>query len=250
MANRSNFPAARNGFRERAVLAAARQVFVEKGYKDSSISEIARRAGVASGTVYLYFENKENLLHHVLAVFVRDLTELVEQDLKVINGHVERLRCVIARHLQTLTAEPELCALFIREAHMPERQGAGLIQTVKHRYAAVLSHVLEEGMAAGALRNDISPAIARCIVIGGLEHLTLKTWSGRLPFDVGMAIDGLMRLLVRQEIEVDAAGRVLGPALERLEHIADRLTAATSSGQPEKRDGKQAASGMPGKTTV
>jgi AcrR family transcriptional regulator len=206
--------------RERALLAAARSVFVEQGFEASAISEIARRAGVATGTVYLYFDNKRTLLHHVLADFVTALTSDIEAHLQEIDGHPARLRYVIARHLQALIAEPELSALFVREVHTRDSQDDGTIRSVKQRYASVLTRVLDEGMAAGAVRTDIPPALAQSIVFGGLEQLTLRTWTGRPATDG--AVDAIMRLLVTPE-QLAASGASLDAVLRKLDRISEKL---------------------------
>lgn len=208
------------GDRERALLAAARSVFVEQGFDASSISEIARRAGVASGTVYLYFPNKRTLLLHVLADFVTTLTSDIEDHLKDLDGHAVRLRYVIARHLQALIADSELSALFVREVHAPDGRDGGLIKSVKQRYASVLTRVLEEGMAGGALRTDISPALAQSIVFGGLEQLTLRTWTGRSTAD-GI-VDSFTRLLLKPE-QPAPGDAVLTAMLQKIDRISEKL---------------------------
>ena len=207
--------------RESALLAAARSVFVEVGFDASAISEIARRAGVAAGTVYLYFDDKRTLLHYVLADFVEDLTGDIEAGLADLEDRrpEARLRFVIARHLDALIAEPELCALFVREVHAPDGGVDGQIRRLKQRYASVLSHVLEEGMASGALRNDIPLALAQAIVFGGLEQLTLRTWTGRPVIDG--AVDGILRLLVKPAPSASDAS--LAAVLQKLDRISEKL---------------------------
>jgi TetR/AcrR family transcriptional regulator, fatty acid metabolism regulator protein len=208
------------GARERALLAAARSVFVEQGFDASAISEIARRAGVATGTVYLYFHNKRTLLLHVLADFVTTLTSDIEAHLRELDDHAARLRYVIARHLQALIAEPELSALFVREVHAPDERDGGLIRNVKQRYASVLSRVLEEGMVGGALRTDIPSALAQAIVFGGLEQLTLRTWTGR-PVTDGV-VDSLTRLLTKPE-HAAAGDASLIAVLQKIDRLSEKL---------------------------
>lgn len=224
--------------REQQIIAAARALFREKRFEGTNISDIAAWAGTATGTVYLYAEDKTHLLHMVLSEFVEELITDLESKLSTRTDPIDRVRFVIEKHLETLLAEPELCALFVREVHTCGRGGAQLIHTLKHRYSSVLTKVLDEAMTAGAIRTDIPLGVARSVIFGGLEQLTLKTWTGRAPIDIQSATDGLMRILMPagsappQALAVDLV-------LKRLEAVADRL---------EKRE--RPADGKPVKGTL
>lgn len=217
--------------REQDILAAARALFREKSFDSTNIAEIAARAGTATGTVYLYAEDKTDLLHKVLIGFVEQLTEELERQLTLIHDPLERVRYVIGRHLETLLAEPELCALFVREVHASGRTGSRLMQSLKQHYSAVLTRVLDEAMGAGVLRGDIPLGVARSVVFGGLEQLTLKTWTGKAPIDVASGTDGLMRLLKAPEPQPSALPAAMAAVLGRLEAVADRLENKAPSGE-------------------
>ncbi len=210
--------------RERAIVAAARALFREKSFDATGIAEVAARAGMATGTVYLYAEDKADLLHKVLIDFVTELTEELERQLGFIRDPIERVRFVIGRHLATLLAEPELCALFVREVHAGAREGSQIVQSLKQRYSAILTSVLDEAMSAGVLRNDVPLGVARAVVFGGLEQLTLKTWTGKAPIDVASGTDGLMRLLEAPRAEAQQALIAsVTAAVARIEGVADRM---------------------------
>ncbi len=220
-------PAANNGRRqdrEPQILAAARKLFRERSFDGTNISDIAAKAGTATGTVYLYAEDKTHLLHQVLAAFVEDLTQELEEGLTHLHDPLERVRYVVGKHLETLLAEPELCALFVREVHMGGRSGSRLMQSLKQRYSSVLTKVLDEAMSAGSIRADIPLGVARSVVFGGLEQLTLKTWTGRAPVDLRSGTEGLMRVLLPHSAANEpAAPQTIDVALKRLEAIADRM---------------------------
>lgn len=209
--------------RERDIIAAARTLFREKSFEQTSIAEVAARAGMATGTVYLYAQDKADLLHKVLIEFVTELTEELELQLTFLRNPVERVRFVIGRHLATLLAEPELCALFVREVHAGGREGSLIVQKLKQRYSAILTSVLDEAMTAGMLRDDIPLGVARAVVFGGLEQLTLKTWTGKAPVDVVSGTDGLMRLLAAPEAGPQDLAASVRSAVDRLEDIAGKL---------------------------
>lgn len=219
--------------REREIIAAARALFREKSFEATSMAEVAARAGTATGTVYLYARDKNDLLLRVLTEFVTELTEDLEAQLAHLRDPRERVRFVIGRHLATLLAEPELCALFVREVHVGGRTGAPDVQRLKQRYSAVLTSVLDEAMGAGVLRNDIPLAVARSVVFGGLEQLTLKTWTGRMPVDAAAGTDGLLRLLEPPAPAQPALAEALQAALDRVERLAGRMEEGGGPGTAE-----------------
>jgi len=209
--------------RERDIVAAARALFREKSYDATSIAEVAARAGMATGTVYLYAEDKADLLHKVLIDFVTELTNELETHLGFLRDPLERVRFVVGRHLATMLAEPELCALFVREVHVGGREGPHIVQKLKQRYSAVLTAVLDEAMTAGVLRRDVPLGVARAVIFGALEQLTLKTWTGKAPIDVASGTDGLMRLLEIPKAEPQGLIDSVRSAVDRLEGIADTI---------------------------
>ncbi len=224
MARAATQKGAKRRDREQDILSAARDLFRERSFDGTNIADIAARAGTAIGTVYLCARDKSDLLHKVLADFVEQLTQEIERDLSAIADPLARVRYVVSKHLRTLLSEPELCALFVREVHAAGREGSPMVQSLKQRYAAVLSRVLDEAMTAGVLRDDVPLAVARSVVFGGLEHMTLKTWTGRVPLEVEAATDGLLRMLVRPpEMQRETLPNAMEEAIKRLEAVTAQL---------------------------
>src|SRR5215213_6531243 len=87
--------------RER-ILRAAVDVFAQNGYFNAKVSEIAKAAGVADGTIYLYFDGKEDLLITIFREHTRNYLQSLERDLSTISRPEERLRIAIRHHLETL----------------------------------------------------------------------------------------------------------------------------------------------------
>src|SRR6478609_5773208 len=87
--------------RER-ILRAAVDVFAQSGYFNAKVSEIAKAAGVADGTIYLYFDGKEDLLVTIFREHTRNYLQSLERDLSTISRPEDRMRVAIRHHLQTL----------------------------------------------------------------------------------------------------------------------------------------------------
>ena len=100
------------GDKREAILRAATTVFAHNGYFNSKVADIAREAGVADGTVYLYFKSKEDILH---SIFDRSVDEaLVEAKKKIenISDPREKLRQIALLHLERLGADRDLAVVF------------------------------------------------------------------------------------------------------------------------------------------
>src|SRR6185295_16485167 len=91
-----------------AILRAAIRVFAHNGYFNSKVADIAGEAGIADGTVYLYFKSKDEILH---SIFDRAMSEFIAEgrrEIEVINEPVERLRRIAELHLERLGADRDL----------------------------------------------------------------------------------------------------------------------------------------------
>jgi TetR/AcrR family fatty acid metabolism transcriptional regulator len=160
--------------KRRRIIDAAVEVFAAKGFFGARVAEIAEAAGVADGTIYLYFRSKDDLLislfEEKMAEIIRRLLELLattsDPEQKVRRYIVEHLRLVAEQPslMQVLTVELRQSARFIKE-YSPKAFG---------RYLAVLGAVLEEGQRAGVFRRDLDPAIVRRALFGAVDELSLE----------------------------------------------------------------------------
>jgi len=168
-------PRRRKSARRAEILAAARQVFLERAFDEASISEIAARAGCVEGTIYTYFRGKRDLFDAVLAEFYDRLIADIEPRLAAISGTRDRLTYLIARHLQIAVDDPAFARLIVRESRGQSLYFGSKLHTLNRRYAQFLRSTLRDGVERGELRADLDPSLARDLVFGGLEH---HVWHG------------------------------------------------------------------------
>lgn len=182
-------PAARLARNDRIalILEAAREVFCEKGFEKTAVSEIAARIGIVEGTIYKYFDTKRELLLKVLENWYEEMFGDYSRELAAVAGTRERLRLLIWRHLCTVRDEPQLCRLMFREVRSGKDYHSTSIYAMNRRYTQLLMHVITQGMAAGELRDDINPALLRDMVYGGIEHHVWAWMNGHA--DKPLAVD-------------------------------------------------------------
>ena len=171
----TSLPKRRKSVRRAEILAAARAVFLEHPYEQASITQIADRAGCVVGTIYGYFENKRELFDALLATFYDELIADIEPRFAVIEGTADRLRFLMARHLQITVDDPSWLKVLDREARGGESYFGSKLHQLNRRYAQFVTRTIADGIARGELRADLDPQMARDFLFGGLEHWVRNT---------------------------------------------------------------------------
>ncbi|QUG42285.1 TetR/AcrR family transcriptional regulator [Psychrobacillus sp. INOP01] len=157
------------------IIDAAIIVIAENGYHQSQVSKIAKQAGVADGTIYLYFKNKEEILVSVfeekMEIFAENLKEIIQQDI----SSSEKLYKMIENHFMVLSSDHHLATvtqLELRQANLALRLR---INAVLRNYLILLDTILKEGIEQGEFDHSIDIRLARQMVFGTIDETT-TTW--------------------------------------------------------------------------
>lgn len=154
-----------------AILRAATQVFASNGYFNSKVADIASAAGVADGTVYLYFKSKEEILHSIFDRSVDEAVTDARKQMEVIDDPREKLRRIAHLHLERLGADRDLAIVFQVELRgstkfMEEFSAAGFAS-----YLGLIRTTIEEGQHAGVFRAEINAKVVSKILFGALDEM-------------------------------------------------------------------------------
>ncbi|SDJ27064.1 TetR/AcrR family transcriptional regulator [Lutimaribacter saemankumensis] len=156
--------------KERAILAATRAVFRDKGPEDAKITAIAQAANLAEGTVYLYFKNKQALLMAAVSEFYAELTQDAEAAVRAAHETKVRLTALAQLHFSRVLDEWPLIAEAMGP-YLPSREYRETeAYALNRRYVAVFDGVIRDGISRGEIRADVSVAVMRDAFYGGLEH--------------------------------------------------------------------------------
>ena len=166
-----------NRDREAEILAAAREVFEERGFAAASVAEIARRSDVAEGTIYLYCQTKRDLLQKVVARWYEALIAESAPGLAERLGARAKLRFFAERHLNAMIENAAIGRLLVSELRSAADYPGSELYKLNGRYARRLMDVLRQGVAEGDISGDARLDIARDLFFGGLEHLALSRAS-------------------------------------------------------------------------
>ena len=168
-------PAGRGDKRER-ILRAAVKVFARKGFYASRVSEIAHAAGVADGTIYLYFKNKDDVLVSLFEDRMARLLLLLREETAKYNHAPEQLRRLVEFQLGLLENERDLAEVITVNL----RQSTRLLKQYAARrfteYLELMATVVADGQRAGTLRRDLSPRIVARAIFGAMDGIAM-TWA-------------------------------------------------------------------------
>lgn len=164
------------------IIRAATKVFAKKGFFNARISDIAKEAKVADGTIYLYFNNKYDML---LSVFEEKIGKLVEQ----INAQLEKeddprrmLEIFIANHLREMKKNKNLAEVIQIEL----RQTNKIIRDYRNNkfseYLNIISTIIKRGQAMNVFRKDILPGIAKRAIFGAMDEIA-RIWNINIDSD-------------------------------------------------------------------
>lgn len=156
------------------IIDAALEVFSRNGFQDATISEIAQKAGVAEGTIYQYFENKEDLFFFIPIDKTKKFFEELELHLEGINGAIHKIRKFVWFYLYHLQENPD----YARALMLEMRVNRNFARTKTFRPYKPLTQkileIIEEGREEGIIRRDVSTYLIRHLILGMLEHLVTR----------------------------------------------------------------------------
>jgi AcrR family transcriptional regulator len=214
--------------REQAIIAAASDMFNSGGYAKTTMADIAAKSGVADGTIYLYFKNKEALAYAVLAKFYDELTLTAQEGVDALSTHQDRIRFLAVHHLTQVIAHWRLLEMLPLINESMENYGGSEIYEMNKAYVAVFDRVAKDAATAGYIRGDVLPWVLRDNFYGSMDYgartIVIK---GRRKADIDVFVDNLMRLIF---IPIDAPPNPdpESDMLSRLERAAVRIEQAAA----------------------
>jgi len=177
-------------FRTREILEATRRVIGELGYTEASMERIAQEAGVAKGTLYLYFENKDGLLDQALDYGQDELGELMGAALDDADGALARLRAAV---LAGVGHAREHRAFFqaVVDAGHPRAQRS---DRAARPHMDLLAGIIADGMRAGTLRA-IDPQRAARLISHAMSGLVAESLLRGSPFPGEKDVDAMLDVI-------------------------------------------------------
>ena len=179
-----------------AILRAAIDVFAERGFFNAQVADVARAAGVAAGTVYLYFRSKDDLL---ISIFERGMREALAEGRAAVEAVAdprERLRRFARLDLARLGRDRNLAVVFQVELRQSTKFIERFSATLLREYLGLLRNAIAEGQREGLLRDDIKPTVAAKILFGALDEMATNWILSRRRYPLEADADAIVDLFL------------------------------------------------------
>lgn len=178
------------------IIDAAVIVIAENGYHQAQVSKIAKQAGVADGTIYLYFKNKEDILISLFQEKMGSFVEKIENTIAGKESSAEKLLMMVETHFKILAENPQLAIVTQLELRQSNKELRLRINHVLKGYLKVIDQILIEGMESGEFANDLNIRVARQMIFGAMDE-TATTWvMSDLKYDLPSLAAPVHKLLL------------------------------------------------------
>jgi TetR/AcrR family transcriptional regulator, fatty acid metabolism regulator protein len=185
------------GDKRDALLRAATDTFAARGFFNSQVADIARTAGVAAGTVYLYFRSKDDLL---ISIFEKTMKDAIESGRHTIGGltdPVAQLRAIARLHLDRMGRDRALAVVFQVELRQSTKFMERFSATYLREYLGIIRDVIAAGQASGAIRKDINATFAAKLFFGMLDEIATNWILSKRKYSLVTEAAAIVDLFVR-----------------------------------------------------
>jgi TetR/AcrR family fatty acid metabolism transcriptional regulator len=179
-----------------AILRAAIDVFAERGYFNAQVADVARAAGVAAGTVYLYFRSKDDLL---VSIFERTVKERLEDGRAAVanlSDPAERLRRFAQLHLGMLGRDRNLAIVFQVELRQSVKFMERFSSTLLQDYLGQIRSTIEDGQKKGLFRKDLNATSVAKMFFGALDEMATNWILTRRRYNLESEADAVLDLFL------------------------------------------------------
>lgn len=168
-------PQPRGGEKYDRILEAAIEVVAEKGFQHARIADIASRAGIADGTVYLYFDNKNHILRAAIDSAFAQFSARVKAALVGVDNPIDQLKTIAKLHVETLVTRRNLAIILQTQV----RQSAKFLEQFSHPsfvdYINLVRELIRAGQREGHIRPEISDRVVALCLFGALDEM-ISSW--------------------------------------------------------------------------
>ena len=179
------------------IIDAAIRVFARTGYYNSRVSDIAREAGIASGTIYLYFKTKDEILVTLFREKMAEWVEFVRGAIAAEPDPLAKLRRLVALHFSVLEANPDLAEVVQVELRQGHKFFRGASAHEVSAYFALIGGVLEEGIARGQIRDDVPVKLATKMLFGAMDQMATSWVLGKRAYRLSDAAEAVATIFLK-----------------------------------------------------
>lgn len=184
------------GDKREAILRAATDVFAGRGFFNAQVADVARAAGVAAGTVYLYFRGKDDLL---VSIFERTMREAIADAracVEPLDDPIAQLRAIARVHLDRMGRDRSLAVVFQVELRQSTKFMERFSATLLRDYLGIIRATIVAGQASGAFRREVNATLAAKLFFGGLDEMATNWILSSRKYSLVSQADPIVDLFV------------------------------------------------------
>jgi TetR/AcrR family transcriptional regulator, fatty acid metabolism regulator protein len=178
------------------IIDAAVVVIAENGYHQAQVSRIAKQAGVADGTIYLYFKNKEDILISLFREKMGMFVEKIEESIAGKRTAAEKLLVMIENHCKILSEDHHLAIVTQLELRQSNKDIRLKINEVLKGYLSVIDRILTEGMDSGEFSSNLDIRLARQMIFGTIDEMLTNWVMNEQKYDLSAQVPAIHKLLL------------------------------------------------------
>jgi TetR/AcrR family fatty acid metabolism transcriptional regulator len=176
---------------------ALRELLKTKDFGSITTSDISSEAGVNESLIYRYFGDKRGLLHGVLSEHLEIFVQMIDSDLKGINGVIDKLRRLIWSTINFYDQNRVFAKILLLEVRSHQGYFESKTYQLVKGYTHLVIDIIQEGIDTGEIRDDITPKYTRQIILGSIEHLIIAAIIHNGPIDVDLLQEELCNTIFK-----------------------------------------------------
>jgi TetR/AcrR family fatty acid metabolism transcriptional regulator len=179
------------------ILEAAIKVFARQGFHQSTVAQIAREAGVADGTIYLYFKNKDDILVQFFNFKTKQVFDRFRSEVDRADSSLAKLGDLVRMHLEEFQRDRDMAIVYQVETHQNSLLAEAQIKEMSQMYRDIISEIVEQGQQEGTIRKDLYVGLVKRFIIGAVDEV-INTWlHSDGEYDLVSMAGPLVELFVR-----------------------------------------------------
>ena len=159
-----------------AILQSAIEVFAEKGFHRSRVSDIARRAGVADGTIYLYFKSKDDILITIFEEKMEQLLKEAQRAVDAVSDPFDKMRAFARYHMGQVEENRALSSVFQVELRLSNKFMKEYVPKQLRKYLDIIGQIVRDGQDRGDISQEYNPIVIRRAFFGALDEIAMQ-WT-------------------------------------------------------------------------
>jgi TetR/AcrR family fatty acid metabolism transcriptional regulator len=179
------------------ILEAAVVVFAERGFFQSTVSQIAKQAGVADGTIYLYFKNKDDILVQFYEYKTSQVFHRFREAVNQSTSAEQKLRSLVYTHLEEFQKDINMAIVYQAETHQHQRLAQDIIKEMSKMYRGILTEVLELGQQEGHFRRNLYVGLVMRLITGAVNEVINAWIHAGGSYDMISMADPLVDLFIK-----------------------------------------------------